>query len=176
MSTLKTVLIGLAGLVVCIVVVGFALPGNFKVARSVEIAAPMIRVYPMIYDPKAWARWSVWYRRDPAIKTTYSGPAAGVGAKWAWESTSQGNGSMEMTLAEFDKAIGYKLSLADFASSFDGRFDFERQGNNVKVTWTTEGSVGNNPLMHYFALAMDRMIGPDFEAGLKNLKEIAEKP
>ena len=176
MKTLKIVLLGLTGLALFVVVVGFALPANFKVERSIEINAPMIRIYPLVYDPKAWARWSVWYRRDPAIKTTYSGAPAGVGAKWAWESASQGNGSMEMTRADFDKLIAYKLVLDDFGSAMDGRFEFALQGGTAKVTWITEGAVGNNPLMRYFALVMDRMIGPDFEAGLKNLKEIAEKP
>jgi hypothetical protein len=28
--------------------------------------------------------------------------------------------------------------------------------------------------MRYFALAMDRMLGPDIEGGLKNLKTLAE--
>jgi hypothetical protein len=30
--------------------------------------------------------------------------------------------------------------------------------------------------MKFFAPFMDRMVGPDFESGLKNLKDIAEKP
>ena len=176
MKFLKYTLLGLIGLVVLLAVAGFAIPPQFKVVRSINITAPMIKIYPMVYDPKAWAKWSVWYRRDPAIKTTYSGASAGVGAKWAWESASQGNGGMEMTRADFDKLITYKLFLADFEGAMEGRFEFEPQGAAVKVTWSTEGNVGNNPFMRYFALLMDRFIGPDFEAGLKNLKEIAERP
>ena len=176
MKFLKYTLLGLIGLVVLLAVAGFAIPPQFKVVRSINITAPMIKIYPMVYDPKAWAKWSVWYRRDPAIKTTYSDPPAGVGAKWAWESASQGNGGMEMTRADFDKLIAYKLFLADIEGAMEGCFEFEPQGSAVKVTWSTEGNVGNNPFMRYFALFMDRMIGPDFEAGLKNLKEIAERP
>ncbi|MBL0121908.1 MAG: hypothetical protein IPP88_03990 [Betaproteobacteria bacterium] len=48
--------------------------------RSIDINAPMETVYPLVYDPKAWARWSVWSRRDPAMKFTYTGAPAGVGA------------------------------------------------------------------------------------------------
>lgn len=29
---------------------------------------------------------------------------------------------------------------------------------------------------HYLTLVMDRRVGPDFEAGLRNLKALAEKP
>jgi hypothetical protein len=39
------------------------------------------------------------------------------------------------------------------------------------MTGTSEG----NLMMKYFAPFMDKMVGPDFEAGLKNLKEVAEK-
>jgi hypothetical protein len=44
------------------------------------------------------------------------------------------------------------------------------------VTWSNSGDVGANPLKHYLAAGMDRMVGPDFEAGLANLKALAEKP
>ena len=37
------------------------------------------------------------------------------------------------------------------------------------------GSVGGNPLMRWFALGIGPMIGRDFEAGLGNLKSLAER-
>jgi hypothetical protein len=41
-------------------------------------------------------------------------------------------------------------------------------------TWTNEGEMGGNPINRWFGLMMDRMVGPDFEAGLANLKKLAE--
>lgn len=38
------------------------------------------------------------------------------------------------------------------------------------------GDMGRNPLMRWFALGADRLMGPDFEAGLTNLKALAERP
>jgi len=49
-------------------------------------------------------------------------------------------------------------------------------GSGTRVTWTNRGDVGRNPLKRYLAMAMDRMVGPDFEAGLANLKRVAERP
>ena len=43
------------------------------------------------------------------------------------------------------------------------------------MTWTNQGDVGTNPINRYFAQAMDRLVGPDFETGLKNLKALAER-
>jgi hypothetical protein len=45
----------------------------------------------------------------------------------------------------------------------------------VSVTLSDEGDLGNNPLSRWFGLFLDRMIGPDFEAGLVNLKRVSEK-
>jgi hypothetical protein len=35
--------------------------------------------------------------------------------------------------------------------------------------------MGGNPVNRYFGVMMDRLVGPDFEAGLANLKALAEK-
>jgi hypothetical protein len=38
------------------------------------------------------------------------------------------------------------------------------------------GEHGMNPIHRWFSLFMDKLVGPDFEAGLKSLKALAEKP
>jgi len=176
MKVVKYVLAGLLGLAVLLGLISFALPDRYKVERSIEINAPMSTVYPLVYDPKAWVRWGVWSRRDPAMKVTYSGAAAGVGAKWSWQSVSEGSGSMEFTAAEFNKRVAYQIAFDDMEGIFAGRLEFAPAGKAVRVSWIAEGEVGANPLKRYFAILMDRMLGPDFEGGLKNLKELAEKP
>jgi len=40
--------------------------------------------------------------------------------------------------------------------------------------WVDAGDLGLNPLSHWFGLFLDRMIGPDFEAGLAKLKALCE--
>jgi Polyketide cyclase / dehydrase and lipid transport len=174
MKIAMKLLIGLVGLCVVAVLASFALPSTYKVERAIEIAAPMEKIYPLVYHPKDWARWGVWSRRDPAMQTSYSGAPAGVGAKWAWTSVSEGNGSMEITQAEFNKSIAYQLAVEGWDAKMLGRFEFAQAGAGVKVTWIGEGDVGMNPIGRYFALMMDRMLGADFEGGLKNLKVLAE--
>ncbi|MBL8521669.1 MAG: SRPBCC family protein [Betaproteobacteria bacterium] len=175
MNVVKKILLGVAALVVLLCLVGLALPSSYKVQRSVEIAAPMIKVYPLVYDPKAWVQWGVWNRRDPAMKVSYSGAPAGVGAQWAWISKSEGNGRMEITQAEFDKSVAYQLSIEGWDGKFNGRIDFAQVGPNVKVTWTGEGDVGLNPVSRWFVVFMDKLLGPDFEGSLANLKTVAER-
>ena len=56
-----------------------------------------------------------------------------------------------------------------------GEIKLEPAGQGTRVTWTNQGDVGSNPINRYFAQVMDRLVGSDFEAGLKNLKAIAER-
>jgi uncharacterized protein YndB with AHSA1/START domain len=155
---------------------GVFLPSRFEVSRSIVIAAPADRVYDLIADPRQWRKWSVWQRRDPGMDIRYSGPQFGQGAKWAWKSKSEGAGNMEFVRVEPDKRVEYTLVFAEFNLRSAGAFALEPAAGGTKVTWTNAGDVGSNPLKHYLAVSMDHLVGPDFEAGLANLKAVSEKP
>lgn len=155
---------------------GLAIPSTFSVQRSIDINAAPRKVYDLVVEPRKWKDWSVWTRRDPDMRITYSGPPFGMGAKWSWVSKSEGSGSMEFTRVEPDRAVEYALAFPGFGMKSGGAIRLEPVGNATRVTWTNSGDVGANPFKHYLAMMMDRMVGPDFEAGLANLKSLAEKP
>ena len=70
----------------------------------------------------------------------------------------------------------FELYFPDFDSTSTGTIAFTPEGAGTRVTWSMVGDMGRNPVYHWFALNADRMVGPDFEAGLANLKALAEKP
>lgn len=178
MKWLIRIVLGVVGLVVVFLAIGMFLPSQFKVERSAMIAAPPERVYGLIADPREWKRWSVWNRRDPAMKITYGGPASGLGAKWAWESRSEGKGSMEFTEGTAPERVGYTLTFPDFGATFAGRLQLtpvDVAGKpGTRISWAGQGDMGANPMNRWFALFMDRLVGSDYEAGLANLKKLAE--
>ena len=174
MKFVQWTLATIGALVLLIVAVGFFLPSAFSVQRSIEINATPKKVYDLVVEPKRWKEWSVWTRRDPDMRIIYSGPPFGMGAKWAWVSKSEGTGSMEFTRVEPDRSVEYLLVFPDFNMKSTGALRLEPNGNATRVTWSSTGDVGANPLKHYLAIMMDRMVGPDFEAGLANLKSLAE--
>lgn len=176
MKILQWTLAVIGAIALAALAVGFFLPSTFEVSRSIAIAAPAEKVYDDIADPRRWKAWSVWTRRDPNMEIAYAGPPFGQGAKWSWKSRSEGNGSMEFTRVEPNRRVEYSLYFPDFGMRSTGEFRLEPQGGGTRVTWTNKGDVGTNPLKHYLAAAMDRLVGPDFEAGLANLKALAEKP
>ena len=48
------------------------------------------------------------------------------------------------------------------------------EGAAQRVTWTMAFEAGNNPMKRYFGLFFDRVIGPDYEKGLVNMKALLE--
>ena len=54
-------------------------------------------------------------------------------------------------------------------------FTLQPQGPQTDVTWTMSGPMPYVSKLICVFISMDRMVGPDFEAGLANLKTEAEK-
>ncbi|MBH9576072.1 SRPBCC family protein [Inhella proteolytica] len=173
MALLKA-LLALGALLVGVLLAGaLLLSPHYQVSRSVLIKAPAERVFAHLDSPAGWARWGVWYRKDPQMKVTPEGSAQGVGAAWSWTSKSEGNGRMKLTAVEAGKRVGYELQIEDFNPS-TGQLELVPEAGGTRVTWTMQGDVGHR-LARWFAFFMDRLVGPDFEAGLANLKQLAEK-
>jgi uncharacterized protein YndB with AHSA1/START domain len=176
MKTIQWMLAVLGAIVLLVVAAGFFVPSKFAVQRSTVINAPAKKVYDLVVEPKQWTKWSEWSRRDPNMTINYKGPPFGRGAKWEWVSKTEGSGSTEITRVEPDRVIEFSLYFPDFNMRSVGSFTFQPSGSATQVAWTLSGDVGGNPLKHYLTLMIDRMVGPDFEAGLANLKALAEKP
>jgi hypothetical protein len=175
MRWLKIVLGAVVLLAAVVIGIGFVLPAEYKVERTIVIEAPPERIYPLVATPRRWTHWSIWTRRDPAMAIAYFGPESGTGAGWRWTSKTEGSG--EMTLVEADPSFGmrYRLFFPDFDAVSTGDFLLQPDGAGTRITWTNVGNVGRNPLKHYLAATMDRLVGPDFDAGLLNLKAIVER-
>ncbi len=175
MKVLK-VLGGLVLVLAAIVLLGgLLISPKFSVVRSATIAAPPAAVYELVADPRRWKEWSVWNRRDPQMAMTYSGAASGAGAVWAWKSASEGDGRMTFTEAEPGRRIAYELFFPDFGTTSTGALVLSPEGAGTKISWSIDGDLGSNPVSRWFALAMDKLVGKDFEDGLANLKAVAEK-
>ena len=175
MRWMKRITLTLVAIVVLLLGIGLILPSTFKVQRSIDIAATAEKIYPLIADPREWKKWSAWNARDPAMKIVYSGPPSGAGAKWTWDSASEGSGEMTFSSVVANQRVDYALYFPDFQMRSAGEIKLEPAGHATRVTWTNQGDVGSNPINRYFAQVMDRLVGPDFEVGLKNLKAIAER-
>ena len=152
-------------------------PDTFTVRRATTVKAPPETLFPLINDFHQWGTWSPYETKDPAMKSTYSGTASGKGAVYAWQGNKNvGSGRMEILDSSVPSKIVIKL---DFFAPFEGHntaeFTMLPQGDVTNLTWTMVGpAVFMSKVMQVF-MNLDNMIGRDFEAGLANLKKLAEK-
>ncbi|GAA0857286.1 SRPBCC family protein [Aliiglaciecola litoralis] len=175
MTLLKRCLIGLLFIVVTLMIIGLFLPSKYSVERSIVINAPANEIYPQLVDLRKWRQWGVWFERDLQMSITYTGPDNEVGMKSSWKSDTEGDGEMTITALVPNKQVTYHLYFPAFEMGSTGELVLQEQASSTTVTWRDSGDVGNNPVNRYFALVMDSMIGPDFQQGLKNLKNLVEK-
>lgn len=152
-------------------------PDDFRIERKAVIKAPPEKIYAILNDFKQWGGWSPWEKKDPAMKRTYGAVTAGKGATYAWEGNKEvGVGNMEIA----DSVPSSKIAInLNFVKPFEAQnkvdFTLVASGDSTTVTWAMSGKCNwISKIMQVF-ISMDSMVGPDFEAGLANLKSAAEK-
>jgi len=164
-------------LIVVVVLLGIAymLPRQVHVERSIVVDRTAAAVFPLLNSPKRFNEWSPWKDLDPNVRMTYSGPDTGVGAAMAWAGNSKvGRGSQVITESMADQRVKTDLDFGDMGSA-KAEWDLSPSGTGTKVVWALDADLGNNPLGRFTGLVMDRMVGPDYERGLKQLKALVEK-
>ena len=174
---LITILIAIAVLVVVFIVIVAMRPADFRVVRSVTIPAAAAVVFEQVNHLHKFQDWSPWAKIDPSSKLTYDGPTAGVGASFAWAGNKQvGEGRITVIESRPGELVRFRLEfLKPFKATNTAEFDFKSAGNQTEVTWSMFGK--NNFMAKAFGLFVDcdKMVGPDFEKGLANLKTVVAK-
>ena len=176
MKKLTTILIGIAIFLALATVIAYLLPRKIRVERSMVMNAPIEVVFNEVNTLKQWEKWTVWDRIDSAMAKKYEGPEMGANAKFSWESNNHkvGKGAMTIKHGVPNDSISVELAFGEMTPSM-AYFKFSKEEKGTKVSWAMEMDMGMNPIARYFGLFMDKMLGPDFEGGLANMKEIVEK-
>lgn len=152
-------------------------PDSFRLERTINIAAPPEKVFPLVDNFRSWAQWSPWENIDLNLKRTYGGADAGRGANYAWDGNNKvGSGRMEITASTPSSKIVIQLDfLKPFEAHNTAEFTFVPNAGATTVTWAMYGpSNFISKLMQIF-FSMEKMVGPQFEKGLADMKGAAEK-
>ena len=170
------ILIALVVIVVGLVGVITLQPARYRVSRSTTIAAPAPAVFAQVNDFHRWSAWSPWEKIDPAMKRTYEGPPAGVGASYAWVGSREvGEGRMTIVESRPSDLIQVKLEFVKpFAGTSVAEFTFRPEGDRTVVTWSMTGDKNFIAKAIHLVMNMDRMIGDQFDKGLAAMKTVAE--
>ena len=113
---------------------------------------------------------------DPAMKKTLSDAPQGKGAVCEWNGNNAvGQGRMEIPESLPASKILIKLDfLKPFEAHNFAEFIFERNGNSTNVTWAMFGPAPYIAKVISLFMNCDKMVGPQFETGLANMKAVTE--
>lgn len=168
-------------LIAAFVVIGYLLPRQVHIERSIVVERPASMMFELLNSYRYFNEWSPWAKRDPKAQFIISGPDSGVGARMSWvgEPHLVGSGWQEIVASKPYELINIKLDF-DAQGLADTGFALTAQGDATRVTWffdsdLTEGvNFLDSFLARYFGLLFDRWVGGDYEQGLANLKKFAE--
>ena len=174
---LKIIVLTIIVLIAALLIYAATQPDTFRVQRTVSINAPPDKVFGLINDFHTWASWSPWEQKDLAMKKTHSGAPQGNGAVLEWDGNKDvGTGRMEILESVPASKIAIKLDFFQpFEAHNQAEFTLVPGGTSTQVTWAMYGSQPYMMKVMGLLFSMDKMVGQDFEAGLANLKALAER-
>jgi len=174
---LKKIAVVVVVLIAAVLAYAATKPDTFHVQRSTSIQAPAEKIFPLIDDFRQQASWSPWEKMDPAMKKSLSGAPNGKGAAYEWDGNSQvGKGRIEITDSTPTSKVAMKLDMfTPFEAHNNVEFTLDATGGSTRVTWAMYGPQPFIAKVMSVFMDCDKMVGQNFEAGLANLKAIAEK-
>jgi uncharacterized protein YndB with AHSA1/START domain len=163
--------------VVGVLVLAMTQPDSFQVQRAASIKAPPEKIFSILSDFRRSIEWSPYEKKDPNMKRAYSGAPSGKGAIYEWDGDRNvGAGRLEILDVSPASKVVVKL---DISRPFEGHniveYKLEPKGDLTNVTWAIRGPMPFMSKVMCVFFDIDKMIGNDFEAGLTELKAIAEK-
>ena len=171
---IKKILLGLVAVIVFFLVVVATRPADFRVERSLAIAAPAQALFEQVNDHHNFNKWNPFLKLDPNVKNTYSGPDAGVGAVCAWDGNKDiGAGSATITESKPGELVRMRMDwIRPMEATSTVEFTFKPEGDKTVVTWAMYGKNGFVGKAVSLFMDCDKMCGPPFEQGLADLGKV----
>lgn len=166
-----------AALLIGFLAAGLILPSTWEATAEASVAAPMDSVLLLLDSPEGWRRWTPW----PDSTSRGPGPDRGPGSTMTWSDPELGSGVFrivevdEGSRGDAPRRVVYTVDVegvAGGALTTAGTVTLHAVGDSTRVTWREEGDLGNNPLMGYWALSMERAQGAEMEKSLDRLAEV----
>ncbi|KAA2243408.1 SRPBCC family protein [Chitinophaga agrisoli] len=179
MRFIKLILISIVGFAILISLLSLLFPSQAVVERSGVIDAPMTVVYGQINDLRTWSQWNPWTKMEATNSLEFSEPAYGTGAWYSWANPKkQGvtSGKLTITRSEPAKGVYYELLYNDMRPVSSGlEIKPTKNGDGTVIHWYLVTKLGWLPWWKFRGFMADRLMGPQVEQGLTELKERCER-
>ncbi len=179
MKILKIIGLILVGIIALLLLVALFVDGNYSVEREVTINKSKQEVFDYVKYLKNQDQFSVWAQIDPNMKKEYRGEDATVGFVSAWDSEDPKAGKGEQKIIQIAEGerIDYELHFIEpFESTDYAYLSFASVNDSVtNVKWGFNGKMKYPMNLMMLTMDMEKMLAPDLQNGLNNLKGILEK-
>lgn len=179
MNFLKKTLIAAVIIIAVPLIAAIFIKKSYSVERDTVINKPVDEVFRYVKLLKNQDNYSKWAAMDPGMKKEYRGTDGKVGFVSAWQSADKnvGKGEQEITNIIEGERIDYELRFMEPWESITPAYMITERisDRQTKVRWGINGRFNYPMNLMTLFMDMDKMMGPDFETGLTNLKTILEK-
>jgi len=167
-----TQIITLSIAVLALLVAGtYLLPRQVQVQRQATVPLSPSAILALAGSNSGYQRFNPYRTSDPQLKVSLFGPDSGVGSGFHFES-KDGKGSQTVASVS-DTAVDFKIDLGPMGQPTQ-RIETRPGPTGTTVVWTMQADMGMNPIGRVMGMFLDKMVGPQFETGLKNMSQITQ--
>ncbi len=167
------ILYGIFAAIALLILIGFTLPRTHRVEVSAEIDAPPATVFAQVNDFRRFTLWAPWAETDPNARFIYSGNSRGEGATVTWDGAVIGSGVQTIVESRPFDYVGIVMNPGEPGEARSWVRLAPGTGTTI-IHWGFEADYGMNVVGRYFAAMLGSVVARDYQAGLENLKQLAE--
>ncbi|MDT0678048.1 SRPBCC family protein [Autumnicola musiva] len=151
---------------------------EYDLSRTVVINRPREEVYSFVRQLRRQPYWMPWFKRDTDASLKYKETDGKIGSSFYWRGNGKvGEGIQKIVKIKQGKVMETKLLfIKPFklnALTYIGVKDVEPE--KTKMVWGVRGHIPFPLTIISIFYSVDKLLGKDFEEGLKNLKAVLEK-
>jgi effector-binding domain-containing protein len=174
MKALKITGIVLLLIVVVVGILSFMSPTHVHMERHVIIDAPSDFIMSHVSSFEQMNQWSPWTKLDPDMTSEITGEDGTISALYSW-SGNEDVGQGERSITEISE--GKVVTHMHFMTPWEGHADATvlvnaNEAGGSDVSWSYDADSPRPMNMMNLFMKMDDFIGPDYEQGLENLKNM----
>ncbi len=163
--SLGTIILGGGALfLICLILVGVALPASWEAEVTLVAEASPEELFQHLDSPEGWRGWTFW----PDSGVVRSGPETGSGATLSWDDEELGSGSFTIAESDAPRSVRYQVQVGRSMRT-EGTIELTPNGTTTSIAWRESGDLGRNPLMGYWAFFMNKAQTRELTKGLGKL-------
>ncbi len=178
MKIIKKILLAIGILILLVLISALFIKKDYSVEKENIINKPATEVYDYVRILSKQNAFSTFAKKDPNMKSVYTGKDGETGSVFAWEGNSEvGSGEQKITKLTKDQRIDIEMHFINpFESYAPAYFTFENvSANQTKIKWGMNGKMAYPLNFMRIFFDMEEMIGKEYQISLQNLKSILEK-